>query len=112
MKIEDFDFDDILINENSCENTLVYQILYKGLVDVKQLRIRFDKIDGFITAYDGTRYLVLCGTEKYDVVYNRIRYLISQKMVLHMLFLIFMQELKLTHRILCLQRKHCFSTML
>ena len=91
---------------------MVYQILYKGLVGVKQLRIRFDKIDGFITAYGGTRYLVLCGTEKYDLVYNRIRYLISQKMVLHMLFLIFMQKLNLTHRILCLQRKHCFSTML
>ena len=27
------------------------------------LRIRFDKIDGFIRVYDETRYLVLFGTE-------------------------------------------------
>ena len=29
--------------------------------------------------YDGTRYLTLFGSEKYDAIYNRIRYLISQK---------------------------------
>ena len=43
------------------------------------LRIRFDKIDGFIKNYDGTRYLVLFGTEKFDSVYNIISYLISVK---------------------------------
>ena len=45
----------------------------------KPLRIRFDKIDGFIRIYDGSRYLVLFDIEKYDVIYNRIRYFISQK---------------------------------
>ena len=39
----------------------------------------FDKVDGFITVYDGTRYLVLFGPEKNDAICNRIRYLISQK---------------------------------
>ena len=43
------------------------------------MRIRFDKIDGFIRVYDGTKYLVLFGPEKYDAIYNRIRYLISQR---------------------------------
>ena len=43
----------------------------------KPLRIRFDKIDGFIRIYDGTRYLTLFGSEKYDAIYNKIRYLIS-----------------------------------
>ena len=43
----------------------------------------FDKVDGFIRVYDGTKYLVLFGPEKYDGFFNRIRYLISQKMVLH-----------------------------
>ena len=33
----------------------------------------------FIRVYDGTRYLVLFGPEKYDSTYNRIRYLISHK---------------------------------
>ena len=43
------------------------------------MRIKFDKRDGFITIYDGTRYLTLFGSEKHDAVYNRIRYLISLK---------------------------------
>ena len=43
------------------------------------MRIRFNKIDGFIRVYDGTRYLVLFGSEKYDSFHNRIRYLISVK---------------------------------
>ena len=43
------------------------------------MRIRFDKIDGFIRVNDETKYLVLFGSEKYDSIYNRIRYLISVK---------------------------------
>ena len=45
----------------------------------KSRRIRFDKVDGFIRVYDGTRYLVLFAPEKYGTIYNRIRYLISHK---------------------------------
>ena len=37
---------------------------------VKHLHIRI---------YDQTRYLVLFGSEKYDSIYNKIRYLISVK---------------------------------
>ena len=43
------------------------------------MRIRFDKIDGFIIVYDGTRHLVLFRPEKYDAIYNRITYLTCQK---------------------------------
>ena len=49
------------------------------LICGKQSRIRFDKIDGFIRVYDGTRYLVLLETEKYNFIYNRIRYLTEVK---------------------------------
>ena len=49
------------------------------MIGGKPLHIRFDKIDGFIKAYDGTRYLVLFGGEKNDFIYNRIRYLIGVK---------------------------------
>ena len=49
------------------------------MVGAKPLHIRFDKIDGFISVYDGTRYLVLFCPEKYDFIYNRIRYLIGVK---------------------------------
>ena len=58
---------------------MVYGISYKTFIGAKSLRIRFDKIDGFIRAYDGTRYLVLFGGEKYDFIYNRIKYLIGVK---------------------------------
>ena len=58
---------------------MVYDILYKALICVKPLCIRFDKVDGFIRVYDETRYLVLFGGEKYHVIYNRIRYLIEIK---------------------------------
>ena len=48
-------------------------------MDAKPLRIRFDKVDEFIRLYDGTRHFVLFGSEKYDFIYNIIRYLIRVK---------------------------------
>ena len=80
-EIEDFfeNIDNTLIDKISSKNILVYLISYKTLIDAKPLRIRFDKIDGFIRVYDGIRYLVLLGSEKYNFIYNRIRYLIGMK---------------------------------
>ena len=49
------------------------------MIGVKPFYIRFDKIDGFIRVCDGARYLVLFGGQKYDFIYNRIRYLIGVK---------------------------------
>ena len=43
------------------------------------MRIRFDKIDGFIRIYDRTRNLTLFGSEEYEGIYNKSRYLISLK---------------------------------
>ena len=57
--IEDFDFVNILLDEKSFKNILVYGISCKTLIGVKPLHIRFDKVDGFIGIYDGARYLVL-----------------------------------------------------
>ena len=64
IKIENFDLDNILVDEKLYKNILVYNISYKSLIDSKPLRIRFNKIDGFIRVYDGTRSLVLFGSEK------------------------------------------------
>ena len=44
-EIEDFDFDNILIDENSYENILVYNMTYKTLISSKPSRISFHKID-------------------------------------------------------------------
>ena len=43
------------------------------------MHIRSDKVDRFIRVYDGTKYLVLFGGEKYDFVYNKIICLIGVK---------------------------------
>ena len=67
------------INELKETDILVYDISYKILIDAKPLRIMFDKVDGLIRVYDGIRYSVLFHPEKYDVVYDKLRYLISQK---------------------------------
>ena len=76
IKLKDFYFNNILIDQKSHEIILIYYISYETLIGPQALRIRFDKIDGFIKTYDENKYLVLRGSEKYDAINNRIRYLI------------------------------------
>ena len=64
--------------KNYMKNILVYSISYKNLI-AKPLRIRLGIIDGLIRVYDGTRYLLLFGSEKYDFIYNRFRYFMNLK---------------------------------
>ena len=52
---------------------MIYNISYKTCP--KPLHFRFNQINGFTRICDGTRHLVLIGPEKYDAIYNRIRYL-------------------------------------
>ena len=73
VKLEDFDLGNISLGKKSHRNILIYDISYKTLIDSKPLRIRFDIINEFIRIYNGTRYLTLFGSEKYDAIYNRIR---------------------------------------
>ena len=61
----------------SHKNILIYDISCKTLIGPTALSITFNKIDRLIRIYDGTRYLTLTGSEKYDAIYNRIRYIIS-----------------------------------
>ena len=79
IKIKDFNLDNILIDEKSFENILVFNISYNTLIDAKPLHIRFDKTARIIRVYNRTRYLVPFGSEKYDFIYNRIWYLIGVK---------------------------------
>ena len=65
------------------------------------LHIRFNKIDGFIKNYDGIRYLVLSGGY-YDEIFDRIKYLISKKVVLQIELIIILQEPELINTILYL----------
>ena len=92
IKFEYFYFENILIDKKTNENVLVYNISYKTFIGTQPFRISLDKIDEFIRVYDGTRYLVLFGAEKYDIIYNTIIHLKDAKMVLHMLVFIIMQN--------------------
>ena len=73
----DIEFRDILLNENSYEtykNILIYDISYKTSTG-----IRFDKIDGFIKIHDKIRYLVLFDYSYCDKIWDKMKYLISEK---------------------------------
>ena len=72
IKLEDFDLDNILIDEKSLQSILIYNISHKTLIDSKPLHSRFDKIDGLIRIYDGIRYLTMFGSEKYDAKLQKI----------------------------------------
>ena len=61
-------------------NISVYEISYKTSTSPKPLRIRFDKIDGFIMVLDGKiKQLVLFDYWLFDEICNKIKYLISKK---------------------------------
>ena len=64
IKLEDFGLHNNLIDENSHENILIYDISYKTLIDPKLFHVILNKIDGLIRLYGGTRYLTLFGSEK------------------------------------------------
>ena len=62
IKVEDFDFDNILLDEESYKNILIYDILYKTLIGVKPMCIKFGKVKGlveFMMGLDIYYYLVL-----------------------------------------------------
>ena len=108
MRVEDFDFDDNLLdkklNESPYENILVYDISCKPFMGAKPLHIRFDKVDGFIKVYDGITFFLLFGPWRYDSIYGRIRYVINdKKVVLHIVLVIILEESEL---ILYLLKKH------
>ena len=85
-----------MTDEKSQKDILILDILYENLIGAKPLRIRFDKIDGFIRSYDGTRYLRLFGSEKFDAIYNRIGYLTSLKnSITYVFFFIITRKSKL-----------------
>ena len=51
-------------------------------MDAKSSSIMFNEIERLIKIYDGIRYLVLFGSEQYDAIYNRFRYVISERWTL------------------------------
>ena len=64
------------MDQKSYKNILIHDFSYQTLIGAKPL---FDKVNGFIRDYDGTRYLVLFDLKKYNAIYDKIRYLIGLK---------------------------------
>ena len=46
--------------EKSYEKILVYDISCKNSIGGKPMCIRYDKINGFVRVYTGSKYLLLC----------------------------------------------------
>ena len=70
------------------------------------MRIKFDKIDGFIMVLDGKiKHLVLFDYGLLDKICDKVKYLISKKVVLQVVLIIIFERSKLIHIILCLLKK-------
>ena len=77
MKFEDSDLGNILLDEKLNDKILNYDVSKITLITAKSLRFRFDKVDGLIRCYDATKCLIVFYFEKYETIYDRIRYLIG-----------------------------------
>ena len=62
------------------------------MIGARHLRIWFDKIDGFTTVYDGSRYLVLFVGEKNDSIYNGVRYPIGVEYLIILIKTVFNKD--------------------
>ena len=81
--------------------------MYKTPTGRKPLRIRFDKIDGFIIALDSkNKLLILFDYGLFNKICDKIKYLISKKVVLQIVLIIILERSELIHIILCLLKKY------
>ena len=55
IKMQDFEFGNILLDEKPYQNVLIYNTLYKTLISTKQLHMRFNKVDRTIMVFDRAR---------------------------------------------------------
>ena len=55
FNINDIDQGNILLEERSCENILIYEVAYKTPYGAKLLCINFDKVDRYTRKYSGTK---------------------------------------------------------
>ena len=68
IKVNDLDLDNILLDEKSYENILIYDVARKTRYDTKHFRVIFEKLDGYIRKHDETNYVVL-----YSILMKDIR---------------------------------------
>ena len=97
IKIQNVDFNNIVIDENLYEIILNYDVSCKSLISEKHLFIMFDKVDGLIRNFDKTKYFSLFGSEKHNVIFYMTRCIIS---------LIIVETSKLIQMMICCQKKY------
>ena len=68
--------------------------------------ITFDKLDGFIRIFDGTRYLTLLDSEIFNAIYDKIRYLQSLKSRIAYIFSNYFAKTKVDSSDYLLNRKN------
>ena len=74
IKNIDINFSGILLDEKLYEIISVYEISYKTSMSSKPLRIRFDKIDGFIWVHGNEfRYLALFDHRSFNRICDIIK---------------------------------------
>ena len=79
----------------------------------KPLCIRFDKIDGFIIVLDGKiMHLIVFDYGLLNKICDKIKYLISKKVVLQIILIIILEWLEFVHLVLCLLKKYWLFIML
>ena len=73
-------FSNISLDKKLYVNISVYNISYKTPIGLKPLRIRFDKVDGFIIALDGkNKHLILFDYGLFNKICDKFKYLLSKE---------------------------------
>ena len=91
-------FSNILLDKHLYENISFYNISYKTPTGPKPLHIRFDKIDGFVIAPDGkNKHLILFDYRLFNKICDKIKHLISKKVVLQIELIIILERSELIH---------------
>ena len=104
------DVTSILLDKKLYDKISVYTISYKTLTGPKPLLIRFHKIDGFIVSLDGkNKQLIIFDYGLFNNICDKIKYLISKKVVLQIALIIILERSKLLHIILYLLKNIEFS---
>ena len=100
-------FNNILLDKKLNENISVFNNSYKTPTGPQPLRIRFDKIDGFIFSVVGKiKHLILFDYGLLNKICDKIKFLISKKLVLQIVLIIILERSGLIHVILYLLKKY------
>ena len=116
MKDRDIHSVDILLDKKpneTYENISIFNISYKISTNPKPLHFSFDEIDGFIRVLDGEiKHLVLFDYELFDKICDRIKCLVSKKVVVQIVLVIIFEKSEFPHVILYLLKKYGLSIIL